>query len=224
MANSKRKPVEEHILKHITMLDPSGENTERYKKFFASLSDKDFDDYMQGMRKGEIRLYIYMPNMHKNLVMEDILKASDSLGLELFERIWLYDESTGKEYLTPERYLVVKLPVRRVRQFLEKKRSIGESDKRIDMLSGQVVKPDKAAGISQIEMQVLLASGLEHTTQELVKYRGGDINAYAQMKRELQENGRTSITLGDTGSVARSAMIYQTFLKGMHLDANIVAK
>lgn len=222
MSNTKRTKVEAHILKHITMLDPSGENTTRYNNFFASLSDKDFDVYMCQLRDGDVHLDIYMPNMKKNLRQEDTLVAADSLGLELFERVWLYDSATKSRYLTPEKYLTLKLPVRRLRQFLEKKRSIGESDRRIDLLSGQVVKPDKAASLSQIEMQVLITNGLEHVTQELVKYRGGDIAAYAQYKRELQEYGRTSVTLHETGSVARSAMVFQTLFLGMHLEANVI--
>lgn len=220
----KRKKVEEYIIKHLMMIDPGGTNAERYKAFFAALDDKAFHDYMLSIRKGETQIYIYVPNLKINLKMEDLFKAADSLKLELFERIQFKDPVTGKSYLTPEKYLVLKLPVRRVSQILSHKRSIPDSDKRIDLLSGQVVKPDKAASLSRIEMQFLLSKGLEHTTQELAKYRGGDIAAYAGLKRELEENGQAHVTLNETGSVSRSAMVYQTLLAGMHIKANVVTE
>ena len=220
--NAARQKVEAYVLKHLTLLDPAGDNTARYTELFKGMDDKAFDAWMRRIRDGEETLYIYFPNMKKCLKMEDIFKAADSAGIDFFERIWMYDEVTKTSYLTNEKYLVLRLPIRRMRQTLEHKRSIPESDRKIDLLSGQVVRPDKAAGISRIETQFMLAAGLKHPAQELVKYRGGDINAYAQLKRELEENGEGNLTLGETGSVARAAMMYQVFLNGMHIDANVV--
>ena len=45
--NEKRKKVQDHILKHVSVLDPSGFNAQRYQKLFSNLNDKDFDLFMQ---------------------------------------------------------------------------------------------------------------------------------------------------------------------------------
>lgn len=228
----RRKKAQDIILKTITdleaemrrlnILDNKLSNHTRYVNLFNSFSDDDFHKYMLGMRAGEIRLFIYIPNMVGKLKLNDLFEVADSLGLSLFERICFKDPATGNVYTTPEEYLVLNVPVRRVSQTLEHKRSIPDSDRRINFLSGQVVKPDKAASMSRIEAQVLLGNGLDFTTTELMKYRGGDISAYGDFKRSLEETGHADITISGSGSVARSAVIFQNFLKGMHLDVNIV--
>ena len=88
------------------------------------------------------------------------------------------------------------------------------------MLSGQVVKPDQAGTISQIEVQTLFSRGLTKTIRELIKFRGGDVVAFGEFKRELEEQGSSSIDV-ETGSVARSAVTMDVLFSGMHLESNI---
>ena len=209
-------------MRKLKLVDDQVLNHTRYLNLFNSFSDEDFHKYMLGLRDGSIRLFMYIPNMAGKLKLNDLFAAADTLDLELFERIRITDPATGYSYLTPEKYLVLNVPVRRVSQTLEHKRSIPDSDKRIDFLSGQVVKPDKAASLSRIEAQVLLANGLDYTTTELMNYRGGDISAYGDFKRSLEESGQADVFISGSGSVARSAVMFQNFLKGMHLDVNIV--
>lgn len=220
----KRKKVQDHILKHIQMLDPSGTNTERYTKFFNDLSDTQFDEYMHDLKDKKDQVYIYIPNLKLNLEMGNIFTAADSLRLDIFERIWLTDTATRNTYLTPQKYLILELPIRRVRQYLQHKLSVPDSDKRIDLLSGQVVKPDKAASLSLVEMQTLSARDLHYTIAELAKYRGGDINAYAEFRRQLEESGSVKISLDGTGSISRSTVVLDVLLSGMHIESNIIQK
>ena len=98
--------------------------------------------------------------------------------------------------------------------------SIPEGDSKIDILSGQVIKPDKGAGISQVEIQALYARNLSSIITEMLKYRGGDVVALAEFKRELEEQGRTTIGR-DTGSVSRSVVTVNNLLIGMHIESNI---
>ncbi len=219
--HEKRIKVQNFIYKHMSILDPSEENTKRYKTFFENMTDEQFDQYMIKLREGKEQIYINMPNLKSNIKINDIFRTSDSLGLDIFERIYLTDTATGNVYLTPERYMILELPVRRVRQYLQHKLSVPDSDKKIDLLSGQVIKPDKAASISLVEMQTLAARDLFYTITEIAKYRGGDIHAYAELRRQLEENGSAQITMEDTGSKARSTVILDVLLSGMHLDSNI---
>lgn len=220
----KRKKVQDFILAHIKMLDPDGDNAVRYTKFFEALTDAQFDDYMKDLKDNRDQIYIFVPPLKTVLKMENILKVNDALGMDLFERVWLKDTATGNTYLTPQKYLILELPIRRFRQYLQHKLSVPDDDKKIDLLSGQVVKPDKAASLSYVEMQTLAARDLHHTIAELAKYRGGDIHAYADFRRQLEENGTANVSLDGTGSMARSTVILDVFLSGMHIDSNIVTK
>lgn len=217
--NEKRKKAQDFILKHISAVDPSGKNTERYKKKFAAMSDKEFDDYMWALREKNEVIYFYAANMVDTIKIPDLIAAAKGLGIKLFERIRMWDEPTQSYYLTPHEYFIIKIPVRRMSQFVDHKLSVGEGDKKIDLLSGQVVKPDKGNSLSQVEIQALYARGLEHTIKEMIKFRGGDVVAFAEYKRELEETGTTTIDK-ETGSVVRSAVILDVLMSGMHIESN----
>ena len=215
----KRKQVQEYILEHMNILDKSGSNSARYQEMFDAMSDKEFDDWMKEIREGNEVLFFYTANVKDKIKIEDLIAESHNVGVKLFTRLRLWDEPTQSYYITPHEYLMVTLPVRRLSQFVDHKLSVAEGDSRIDMLSGQVTKPDKGSTHSQTEAQALFARGLDKTNLELIKYRGGDTNAFAEYKRELEETGRATIGK-DTGSIARSAVVLDQFLSGMHIESN----
>ena len=215
----KRKKVQDYILQHMDAMDKSGENSKRYREMFESMSDQEFHDWMVDIRKGDEVLTFYAPNVKFNTKIEDLIAEAHAVGVKLFTRLKLWDEPTQSYYITPYEYLMLTLPVRRLSQFVDHKLSVAEGDSRIDLLSGQVTKPDKGSAHSQTEAQALFARGLDKTNLELIKYRGGDTVAFAEYKRELEETGRTSINK-NTGSIARSAVVLDQFLAGMHIESN----
>lgn len=219
--NPKRKKVEDFILKHINGLDPSGMNAKRYESMFSSWSDDEFESYMTGIRDGIHKLVLYVPNLKLNLKMANIFKVAHDLDLELFERVRLWDSTTKRYYLTPEKYPILMLPVRRLKQFLMDKISVPESDTKIDSFTGQVVKPDKGSSISSVEMQTILSKGLKTSVLELIRVRGGDIEAYASFKSQLEETGRASLNEVPEDSRARSSVILSTYFLAMHINNNL---
>jgi hypothetical protein len=220
--SDKRKAATDHLLKHIQLLDPTGYNTKRYIAMFSSMSDEEFDSYMINLKEKKFKLALYVPNMKIPLKMENLLRAADSLKLELFERLRMIDEVTQKKYLTTNKYLVLKLPVRRARQFLMHKLSVAESDKKLDALTGQVTRPDKASSISFVESQLLYARGLNRVLDEFVKVRGGDIHAFSTFKQQLEETGAARLEYVDPNTVPRSTIVMGVILKCMLLDNNLV--
>lgn len=217
--NPKRKKVQDRILSVVKDIDSTGTNTEYYTQLFAKLSDKDFDDYMKRIRDGEDVLVYYAPNMMCHNDINKLIALTHKYDVKLFERLRLYSVATNTYYYTPRKFLILQLPVRRFSQFVDHKLSVAEGDKRIDMLSGQVVKPDQASKISQIEVQTLFARGLKSTIREVTKYRGGDVVAFGEFKRELEEHGSATIAQ-ETGSVARSAVTLDVLYSGMHIESN----
>lgn len=217
--NEKRKAAQEKILSVVNSMDPSGTNNEFYTKLFDSLNDKQFNEFMIRLRDHKDILPFYAANMVTHIKVADLVKVAKKTGVKLFERLRLYDPVTDSFYYTPREQLVVQLPVRKMSQFVEHKLSVAEGDSEIDTLSGQVCKPDQAGSISQIEVQTLYARGLNKTISELTKFRGGDVSAFADFKRDLEEQGTTSIDK-ETGSVVRSAVTLDTLFSGMHIESN----
>lgn len=218
--NEKRKRTEAYILEHMSHIDKTGANTKYYQQLFEKMSDADFDQWMRWLKNNDTVLVAYFPNMKSKITIPDLLEECKRLGIKLFTRLKLWDEVTQSYYITPKEYMMLQLPVRRMSQFIDHKLTVPESDQRIDLLSGQVMKPDQASSLSQVEVQTLYARGLTNSILELIKYRGGDLTAMSDYKRELEEQGQTSVAK-DTGSIVRSAVILDVLLSGVHIESNI---
>lgn len=217
---SNRKAASDFILKYIDKLLPGSQNRARYEALFAGMSDKQFDDFMKQIESGEVQLSIMAPNLDKTrLNLQRNLKISDELGHNFFQKLKLTDPTTGMTYLTPIKYMVVDLPVRRQVQLLQKKVTIPENNKHVDEMSGQSTGSSKGSKISFPELQVLFAQNLDSTITELIKFRGGDTDGFNAMNRAIYETGGVSIdNLSKTGTKVKSVTTLSTLLKAMHLD------
>lgn len=220
--NKKRADTQKLITTLIATIDPSGYNSKVYEDLFTAMDDVAFDKWMQAMRDSRhAKLKLLVPPFKVVLQPAAIFKAAKILGLELLERLRLWDP-VGKRYcLTPEKYFVLKLPVRRLKQYLLDGLSVPDSDKRLNPLTDQVVKPDKGSAISFPQAQMIAEKGLTTTLQELMTIRGGDLEAYSQMITEIETTGDsdTSVMQGTRG--VKSVTTLRSFLNAMHLDSNI---
>lgn len=150
------------------------------------------------------------------------MAVAEKIGHPLFERLWLTDPQTGTVYLTPHKYLVMDLLVRRQAQMLVKKSSIPENTRHVDELTGQVTGKSKGSKISFPELQAQLSQGLEQTLIEEIKVRGGDRVAQVEFDRQLIEEGQASleeVTAG--GGVTKATSNVAILLRGMKLDTNL---
>lgn len=219
----KRKKVEDYIQKVMLTMEPGGVNASRYKDMFSKMTDAEFDKFMKDIRDKKRKLVLYTPNLKVTLQTSNLHKACDLTGAVVFEKITMYDETTGISYTTPDEFPILRIPVRRLKQFQMHKMSVPEGDKRTDLITGQVVKPDAAGKFSFPEMQIMHGRGLDNTIIEFMKLRGGDLYAYATMKQSLEETGEFSQKALPNDSISRSAMTMDLILKCMLLDNNFVS-
>lgn len=218
----KRKKIETLILETVKRMEPEGTNYERYKKKFNSMSDAEFESYMKELRDGKRKLTFIAPNMKVVLKTKNLMDAADYIGAEVFSRVTYTDPSTGIKYTSPYKQLILHIPIKRTRQFLHHGLSVPEGDTKFDLLTGQVVKPDQASKLSFTEAQLLHTRNMKNTITEFMKIRGGDINAYASFRQQLEETG-TAMQAGlDPNTVNRTAMMTSLMLKCMGFDNNLV--
>lgn len=220
-STDRRQRVESLILHSIARMDPSGHNSQIYTTQFAAMSDADFAHYMEQIRAGQRKLVLYAPNFVVTLKMRNLLDAAKDLGLVLFERIRLWDSATKRFYLTPQTYLILTLPVRRLKQYLMDKLSVPDGDKTVDLMTGQVIKPDKGSVISLPEAQTMDSKGLHQAMTELMNVRGGNPVAYAVFKSALEETGQASLEDVDWSGGVRSARVAEVLLNSMHLKNSL---
>lgn len=206
-------------------------NSDLTKKRLDAMSLEEFDEYVRALAKPTTEegiatqeiLPFYSPNLKDpRVTMPNLLRVADMIGFEFFEQLWLTDPQTGRVFLTPQKYLVLDMTVRRQAQMLTKKSSIPENSRHVDEMSGQVTGKSKGSKISFPELQAQLAQGLEHTLIEEIKVRGGDRAAQVEFDRQLIENGEASIVDVTQGSgVTASTSTVGKLFRGMMIDTDI---
>ena len=218
----KREKMEAAVLKTIQRMDPSGYNTNYYKtQVFGKMSDRMFADWIESIRRGESVIFMYCPNMKVNLKPKDILAAAEGIGLPMFEQVKMWDSATGRYYTTPQKYLILRVPVRRLKQYLMDKISIPESDRRINPTTGQVTKPDKGSSLSMVQAQTLDSKGFTNCLIELTNARGGDPRAYAGLVASLKETGSASLAELDLSEGVRSQQTAKAIFQSLHFETNL---
>jgi len=220
---SKRSEVTNFIADAIDKILPDGFNKKRILDFLNQKTDKEFEEYLINLKSGKERLTIIAPNGREiKLDLERNFKVAKEYNIDFFKRIW-FDTPDGKgRYLSEDKYMVVKLPVRRQAQLLVKKISIPEDNKSIDALTGQPAGKSKGSRISYPEVQMLAAMGLNNTLSEFMKYRGGDIKGFNAMNTMIQRTGGVSLrAIEPYAGKVKSTETLSSYLTAMHLQNNL---
>lgn len=219
----KRQKTQELYLKIIKRMLPNGENVKLYEQKFASMNDEQFDTFMHDLKSKKTRLVVVMPNGSKETVdIKNNFEISRSLGREPFERVWIPATATKRAYLTPIPYLVIPKEVRRQAQMVSKKITLPEDVNSVDLVTGQPTGKSKGAKISYPEVKVLAAMGLDHTLEEMLKYRGGDEGGYRAMTTMLDRTGEVSLSQIEPYSTGvKSTQALSCFLKAAHIKGNL---
>ena len=224
MAKSKaRKKAEDMALSYIERIHPKSGNSELLKKQMGAMGDKQFHTFMEDLRDKNTTLRIRAPNLTKGkLSTQRNIKLAKELGYDFFQRLKLTDPATGLEYLTPHKYFILALPFRRQAQHLIKKMSIPSDNESRDDLTGQPTGKSKGSSLSNPEMQVLYALGLDRSIEELLKVRGGDERAYTAMNKSIHETGGFSLDqAAKAGGKVQSTDTLGIFLKACLINNNL---
>lgn len=219
----KRSAAEKEILDALSLLDPTGDNTKLMKDNFSKMNDKQFDAYIQAIKEGKDYVSMVVPNMRKNRAIstDNTKKVAQKLGIQLEHHLWIVDPKTKLEYLTPIKYLVLHLPVRRQIQTLESKIAVAENNRKIDDMTDQVTRESGKSSISFPELLVLVASGQYRACEELLKVRGGDLAALNMSNTNIYSTGGFSLdAVASLGSRAKATETLSILLTAMHFDNN----
>jgi hypothetical protein len=218
---SKREIVEKRLMYFINKLDPTGFNKAIMLKKLESMSDSEFASWIDDLEHGRDKIRIYAPNMIVNLKRVNAIAVLQELKIPITERIKIWDP-LDERYMMPDiEYLIIRIPVRRLKQDLVAKRSIPTSDTAIDLFTGQVRKPDKGSSISAPEASVILSRGLVNSAVELISIRGGNVAGYAEFKGMLIDTGQVSTKDVNPETRATSADTVRSLLQAMMIDNNL---
>ena len=219
----KRQKVQDYILTYIKKIVTGNENVELYKDMFNSMTDAEFDIFMNKIKNGEIHLSIVSPNDGKIRVsVENNLKIAKELGFDFYQRVKVTNHPDYPDHILPNKFLTMILPIRRVQQLLSKKISIPEHNLQIDQLTGQVTGKSKSAKFSYPEQQIAIAMGLDKTSVELAKVRGGDQGAAKALNDQMYMEGEASLSDAARFSTSvRSTKTLKAYLNAMHIKSTL---
>lgn len=221
--SGNRKAAEDFIIKNIAQIAPGSPNEQMYIDMFKSMSDKQFSEFIHGLKDGKNILPFIIPNMQDYSI--DVKRNIDharKLGHEMFKRIWVVSPESGQKYLTPHKHLVYKLPVRRQAQILVKKVSIPKDNHTVDYLTGQPTGESKGAKISYVELQILNAIGMDKSIEELIKLRGGDTKGFNAMNTLINRNGVVSQKEVEPFTEGvKSTQVLKAYLTSAHLESDL---
>mgnify|MGYP007064787924 CR=1 FL=1 len=222
--NTKRKAVQDYIIKYVGAIVVGNENTKLYQDLFDRMTDEEFDRFMVGMKEGKIHISIVVPNDGKTRVsVENNFRVAKQLGHEFFQRVKVTNHPDYPDHMLPIKALTMILPIRRAQQLLSKKISIPEHSMTTDVLTGQVAGKSRSSKLTYPEQQMLIAMDMKDTATEMVRIRGGDLKAQSEYVRQLANNGEVSqkdildvANLVSNGGVV-STRTLKYYLQGMHI-------
>lgn len=223
--SATRKEIENFILKYIDKLIPGSKNRDMYVSFFATLSDKQFDEFLDKLENEEIILAIVDPNLStgERLDTGRNKEIAKELGIELFEQIWMDPGNGEPKYLSNDKYLVVPLPLCRQAQLLQKKISVPKDNKSVNDYTGQPTGKSASSRVSYPEMLVLQSFGFDANLEEFYKWRGGDLEGMRAMDAMIAKDGAVRVkSLDYLNTNVTSTNTLYTLLTGMHLDNTLL--
>ena len=219
----KRKESEALVYQVMDILDPSGANTEYYKKLFASMSDEQFYKFF----KKDFPLRFHMRPFEIEPGISEFKKAADHLNIPLFEKIYLpylYKNSEGKP-IASKTCLVIYGHVKKMQQFIAKKNAMSTDITKRDMKTGLLISDDKNAKTSDREMEALVVAGLNNVMEEFSKAKADAMDSKNLMYNTISNVGMVTLSdiqTSEDDSLSRNLL--NTYLLGAHINSNLLNK
>lgn len=216
-----RKIVEKKIYDTMDIVDKTGNNTEYYKKLFAKMPDQEFYKFFQQ----DFPLKLQTITFKVEPKMNDILDGLEFLGVPVNESVNMpfYYENKDGVPVQSEEVNVVYLPLKRLKQMVQKKTGWSVDIDKRDMRTGNLIDTDKNGNSTDREFESLVVQGMSWTMRELMTYRADAMDAKNRFYNEINTTGMVSqkdVPIESDDSIARNLL--SAYLLGCHIQSNLV--
>lgn len=217
-----RSKCEKRIYDVMNKLDPTGQNTEFYKKKFAKMSDQQFYEFFKQdfPLKFQTKVFEIDPRIEDIIdTLQNILKVPVTEELNM---PFLYKNKDGVPVKSKE-VLVVYLPLKRLKQMVQKKTGFSVNIDKRDYRTGLLIDTDKNGNSTDREFESLVVYGLDETLSELATYRADAMNAKSKFYAEVNTKGMVSqkeVEVENEDSIAKN--LISSYLLGCHINSNLV--
>lgn len=192
----KRAQAEKLVYSVMDALDPSGTNTNRYKKLFGTMSDAKFENFMKCMFDDDnIDFTLEIREFERELKVEQIEKAAKVLGIPLEEYVVLPHISRTQEHpmVTKEKCITGYYIEKRMEQTNTKKNSSSTHIDERSATTGQVVGHDKNGRSSDQENIALRVIGADNILKEINGFRADGLQRKTYAYAQIAKSGSCSL-------------------------------
>ena len=222
-----RKAIEQLIYDTFDALDPSGNNTNKYKALYEPMSDEEFEKHMKSFLKDDDENFILdIVEFEHDLDMEKCEAAAKVIDIPLMESVYMPHLTMDKKrvVVSKEKCLVGWINVKRTQQLLHKKNGLAMSDERISSLTGQVTDEDKDARDSDIEAAMLVSLGADKILQELHGPRADDLVMKREMTRDISTKGYVLLDDLENNTKNKTSLVtLNTYLLSMGIKSDLIS-
>lgn len=213
--------VKEKIFKAFKIIDETGQNTEYYKKKFAKMSDQEFINFFKQdfPLKFQTKIFEVDPKMHQIINLLKFLKVPIT---EKVTMPFLYRNKDG-EGVSTQPILIVYLPLKRMKQMVQKKVGYSTNISKRDYKTGLLIDTDKNGNSTDREFESLAIQEFDYALREVMYYRADSMRAKNEFYNEINTVGMVSqkdIGVENQDSIARN--LISAYLLGAHIRSNLV--
>ena len=225
---AKRTTMCSLIYKFFSTFDKTGDNTKKYKEFFSPMTDAQFETYFKQFFADEKQyLILDIVDYERTIKLEDIEDTAKVLDIPLYEYVALPWITMDKNNIivTKQKVPVGYINVKRTQQTVAKKNGISTNIDQRSAITGQVSGADKNGRESDLENNMLISLGLEHTLKELNGPRADDLVMKQQMLMAISEKGYLTLNeLDDRVENKTTLNTVNAYFLGMGLNTDLVTK
>lgn len=192
----KRKEAEKAVYDIFDILDPSGENTMKYKELFATMSDAEFVRFMNSMWEDDTNNFVLdIVDHERTISLNMVEKAAKKLGVPLEETVVMpfLNMDTNEPVVTRTKVLVMYIIYKRLQQTTQKKNSTSIHISDRSATTGQVVGDDKNGRSSDVENSGLVALGAINVARELNGFRADGLQRKNVAYSSISTHGYVSL-------------------------------
>lgn len=217
----QRQEAEALIYQVLDTADPSGTNSDYYKKLFTDMTDEQFVKFFK--KRLPIRFHEDAFNLEPK--MYNIVDAFKVLKKPLFEKVSMPHVFTDRDGnpVESQECLVIYIHLKRMKQMNTKKMNNALNIEHRDMKTGQLVSTDKGGKETDREFETLAIAGLNYTIDEFARPKADAMQAMNQMSSTIMSQGHVSdkdINVAKNDSIGKNTL--NVYLLGAHVHSNLI--
>lgn len=218
-----RERCEERVYKMMDILDPSGTNTEYYKKLFAKLSDNQF---YQLMKKEFPYKFHVTPMVTEPTVDMCETALSTVTGYHLMEEYvipYFYKNSEGVPLGSTEKGYSIYIHFPKVQQMIVKKNKYSINIDNRDMKTGRLASDDKGTASTDREIEALVSLGYDACAKEFSTFRADSMDSKNVAYNTISNKGVLSASeIPDDPDDSLSRNLMNVYMIGACINSNMI--